>query len=145
MIKVLYDTNIILDIALQREPFVEASTKAINAIGDKVIAYVNVLTLVNTFYYTRKEVGIDKAREFIKDILTYFEVVNTTKHVCINALYSDFKDFEDAVQEYSAINSDIEIIVTRNTKDFKNSKLKVFLPEQFVDWINNNEKNTDKQ
>lgn len=121
---------------MQREPFVESSIKAVNVIGEEVTGYVNVLTLVNSFYYARKETGIEKAREFISDILNYFEVVNTSKQVCINALHSDFKDFEDAIQEYSAISSDIEIVVTRNVKDFKNSQLQIFEPEEFINRIN---------
>lgn len=137
MIKVLFDTNIILDVALQREPFVKNSTKAVNLVGEKVVGFINVLTLVNTFYFARKEVGIDKAREFIGDLLNCFELVNISKQVCIDALSSNFKDFEDAVQEYSAKNSDIQIIVTRNLKDFQNSQLHIFEPTKFIDWVKN--------
>ncbi len=135
MIKVLFDTNVILDIALNREPFAEHSLKSVNLIDNKIIGYVNVLTLVNTFYFARKKTGIDKARKFIADLLTQFEVVNTTKEICIDALNSNFKDFEDAVQEFSAVKSEIEIIVTRNIKDFKNSHLQVFEPEQLIKYF----------
>ena len=136
MKKVLFDTNIILDIALQRKPFVENSLKAVHCIGTKIIGYVNVLTLVNTFYFAKKEIGIEKAREFISDMLTFFEVVNTNKQICLSAIQSDFKDFEDAIQEVSARHSGVDIIVTRNSKDFENSKIQVFEPWQFLEWIN---------
>ncbi len=135
MKKVLFDTNIILDIALQREPFVEYSLKSVNLIDTKIIGYINILTLVNTFYFARKKTGIDKARKFIADLLTQFEVVNTTKATCVNALSSDFKDFEDAIQEFSAIDAEIEIIVTRNIKDFKNSRLQVFEPKELIKYF----------
>ncbi len=68
-------------------------------------------------------------------LLTQFEIVNATKETCINALNSDFKDFEDAIQEFSAVNSGIEIIVTRNTKDFTSSHLQVYKPEQLIRYI----------
>lgn len=138
MKNVLFDTNIVLDIALQREPFVENSLKAIHWIGTKITGYVSVQTLINTYYFAKKAIGIEKAQEFIADLLVYFEVVNTTKEICLKAINSEFKDFEDAIQEFSAINSDIEIVMTRNTKDFENSKLQVFEPMQFLEWINTN-------
>lgn len=135
MIKVLFDTNIILDVALDRQPFVADSLKAINTIGEQTIGFVNVLTLVNTFYIARKEKGTDKAKEFVGEILEYFEIVNISKQMCIEALRSEFKDFEDAVQAHSAYYSGIEIIVTRNPKDFKTSTLKIFEPSEFISWI----------
>ncbi len=68
MIKVLYDTNIILDIALDRKPFAEYSLKAVNLMDTKINGYINVLTLVNTFYFARKKTGIERARKFIADL-----------------------------------------------------------------------------
>ena len=135
MIRVLFDTNIILDIAIERKPFVVNSLKAVNLIDVKIIGFINILTLVNTFYYARKKVGIEQAKEFIRDLLTQFEVLNETKEICIKALNSNFRDFEDAVQNFSAIDEGIEIIVTRNIKDFKNSKIQIFTPEQLIKFI----------
>jgi len=135
MIKVLYDTNIVLDVALKREPFFQNSLKAINFSGIKVKGYINLLTLVNTFYYARKETGIEKAREFIRDLLNSFELAYTDKPICLSALESGRNDFEDAVQEFSAIYSGVSIIVTRNTGDFKNSQLQVFDPTAFIEWM----------
>jgi len=135
MKKVLFDTNIILDVALKREPFVANSLKTINLIDTKIEGYVNILTLINTYYFAHKKVGIDKAKQFIADLLTQFKVINATKEICINAINSDFNDFEDAVQEFSAINADVEIIVTRNPKDFKYSNLKVFEPKELIKYF----------
>lgn len=133
MRKVLFDTNIIIDIALEREPFIKNSLKAIHLVGSEIIGYINVLTLVNTFYYARKKVGIELAKEFINNLLNHFEVVNISKITCIDALRSNFTDFEDAVQEFSAVDSDIQIIVTRNIKDFKHSNLKVVEPKELIE------------
>lgn len=136
MRKVLFDTNVILDIILEREPHFEYSIKAVNVINKKVIGYIDVLTLVNTFYFARKKVKIEKVKEFIQNLLDLFKVINASKETCIKALNSDFNDFEDAIQEFSAVDEGIEIIVTRNIKDFKHSVLKVLSPEEFFNTLN---------
>jgi len=139
MKKVYFDTNIILDIALNRKPFVNDALKLIELIeNNKIIGFVNSLSIVSVHYIISKNKGKDIARQFIKDILQFFDIVNVDKNIIINALNSNFKDFEDSVQEFSAKNSGIEIILTRNSSDFKNSNLQIFEPSQFTKLKKNN-------
>ncbi len=137
MKQVLFDTNVILDVALRRELFYAESQKSIALVGNKVIGYINVLTNVHTHYWAKKGKGEQFAKQFIGDLLATFEVANLNKEICEKALLSDFKDFEDSIQNFSATNSGIEIIVTRNSKDYTNSLLTVFEPKQFVEFMEN--------
>jgi len=135
MKNVLFDTNILIDIALKRQPFFEASAQSISYIGIEVNGFVNALTLVNFFYLLRKEIGIEKTKAMIADFLNTFDVVDLNKEICKEALLSDFNDFEDAIQNFSAQYSGIEIIVTRNTNDYKSSNLQILEPNQFIKFI----------
>ena len=79
----------------------------------------------------------EKVIEKLKQLLSIIEILVIDKNVVIQALYSDFKDFEDALQNYSAErNNKIEVIVTRNIKDYKHSDLSVMTPDNFLAWYN---------
>lgn len=133
MKKVYFDTNILLDIALDRKPFVNDALILLELIENKkIFGYINSLSVVNIHYLVSKQKGKDIANQLIKDILQFFDVVNVDKKIIIEAINSTFIDFEDAVQEFSAVNSGIEIILTRNIKDFKNTNIIVLAPEQFL-------------
>ena len=136
MIKVLFDTNVLLDIALDREPFAEHSIKAFQLKSSgKIQIYVNVLTVINTHYFIRKEKDKIKAKEFVVELLKLVDLAEINEQIIVKAFKSEFPDFEDAVQEYSAIQSELEVILTRNTKDFKHSQLKVLTPMEFIHWF----------
>ena len=81
----------------------------------------------------RKTAKHEKVTEKLKQLLSIVEVLNMDKQVVVNALNSEFKDFEDALQNFAAIsNGTIEIIVTRNIKDYKKSKIAVCSPDIFI-------------
>ena len=78
----------------------------------------------------------DKVVEKLIQLLTITEVLTTDRNVILKALTSNFKDFEDALQNYSAeLNGQIDLIITRNVKDFKNSSLGVMTPENYLKTI----------
>ena len=133
MKKVYFDTNILLDIALERKKFIKDAIKLIGLIENKKIAgFINGVTIVNIHYIVAKNKGKATALQFVKDIMKFFEIAELDKSVILKALNSSFADFEDAVQEFSAVNSRMEIIVTRNVKDFNNSRLQVIEPKQLI-------------
>jgi predicted nucleic acid-binding protein len=135
MIKeILIDTNIILDFALERENYFSNAEKILKLAYDKaIVAFITAPTVCNIYYIARKQTGRDKALEFIKNILSFLEIANIDKQAILNALDSDFKDFEDALQNNAAQDMDIPIIITRNEIDFKKSKLIIYSPEQFIE------------
>ncbi len=135
--RILIDTNVILDIALERQPFVEKSALLLKtAPRCNMQLFVTATTITDIYYITRKAKGKDTALDFIKDILLFVEVASVDKDVIIQALHSNIPDFEDAIQENSAKNEGIEIIVTRNEDDFRNSRLKIHNPESFLEKLN---------
>ena len=135
MKEVLLDTNIILDFALERENYFSNAEEILKlACEGRITAYITATTVTNVYYIARKEKGKNKALDFLRDILSFLEVANVNKSVVLDALDLNFNDFEDAIQESSAKNINISIIITRNEKDFKQSKLTVYDPQSFLNF-----------
>ena len=133
MKRVLLDTNIILDFALKRENFFENSKQILDLAYNKlIIAYISATTVTNIYYIAKKQKGREETIQFISSMLEFLEIATVDKRVVLGALELDFKDFEDAIQDCSATNFNIPIIITRNEADFKNSKLQIYTPEQFL-------------
>lgn len=131
--KILIDTNVILDIVLERQPFVEQSAELLKtAQQDNIQLFLSATTITDLYYITRKAKSKQIALDFIGDLLQFIEIASVDKRVIIQALHSDMPDFEDAVQEGSAKNEGINVIVTRNEVDFKNSDLEIYSPESFL-------------
>ncbi|QOW61367.1 PIN domain-containing protein [Treponema pedis] len=131
--KVFVDTDVILDVALAREPFFSAS-KMILAMAENNIIIGNISSncIANIYYILRKCGGDSNARKFILNIIKYITVITIDHQNVPEALKSKFPDFEDALQYYSAAKNQCEYIITRNIKDYKNSKIKALLPEEFI-------------
>lgn len=131
--KVFIDTDIVLDVALAREPFFSAS-KIILAMAENNIIAGNISSncIANIYYILRKFGGDRNARKFISNIVKYITVIIINHQNVLEALQSKFSDFEDALQHYSAVENHCEYIITRNVNDYINSKLKVLLPEEFI-------------
>jgi predicted nucleic acid-binding protein len=129
----LIDTNIILDFLLEREPFYNQADIIIkSAFDNKIKAYITATTVTDIYYITRKMKNSSIAKEFIKSLVLFIEVANVNKDIVLKALNSNLDDFEDAIQEYSAVTNGIDILVTRNERDFVGSKTDAITPEEFV-------------
>ncbi|NHB70230.1 PIN domain-containing protein [Perlabentimonas gracilis] len=134
MKRLLLDTNIILDIALKREPHFELSSKIFELIDkNRIIGYITASTVTDIYYISRKEKGNEIAIEFISNLIEIVDVIGVDKSIIVKALKSNLKDFEDAVQVSAAEYNEIEIIVTRNKSDFLNSGLEILTPKELVD------------
>ncbi len=130
---VLLDTNIILDIALKREPHFTKSVEVLRSIEKyQIKSYVSATSINDIYYIARKDKGNKIAIEFINNLIGLVDIAGVDKQVIITAIKSKITDFEDAIQNFSAVNSDCEIIVTRNKSDFKNSTLQILTPEEFL-------------
>lgn len=131
--RVFIDSDVILDVALARHPFVEASKLVLSILENgRAIGFASSNSITNIYYVLRKSGGDLKAREFLLGLLKYITSVPTNHLDVLSALGSEFKDFEDGVQYYSAQSSQCECIVTRNIEDYKKSEVDVFLPIEFV-------------
>jgi predicted nucleic acid-binding protein len=134
MDKVLIDTDIILDFFFDRQPFSEHAAKIFSLCELKLIqGFVTPVIYSNVYYLLRQTAKHEKVIEKLNQLITITDVLIMDKNVVVQALNSKFKDFEDALQNYTAINSgDIDVILTRNIKDFKNSDLGVLTPENYL-------------
>ncbi len=131
--RVLIDSDVILDVALARQPFVEASRVVLAVLENgKAVGFASSNSITNIYYVLRKAGGDAKAREFIGNLLRYLTALPIDHADLLKALKSDFADFEDGVQNCAALSHQCEAIVTRNGKDYASSELEVFLPIEFL-------------
>ncbi len=131
--KILIDTNIILDIALEREAFVEQAVLLFKTAQKRSIQmFITATTVTDLYYIIRKEKGKKMSFAFLEDLLEFMDVASVDKQIVLQALHSDVSDFEDAIQVYSAQQITISTIVTRNEKDFLHSRLNIYNPESFL-------------
>ncbi|MCD6376065.1 MAG: PIN domain-containing protein [Caldisericaceae bacterium] len=141
--KVLFDTNVILDVLLDREPFSEAAIQLLSMVErSEIIGFVCSTTITTIHYLTAKVLGRQAATQHICSLLSMFEISPVNRVVLEQALRLNFNDFEDAVLYASAFHTGVEYIVTRNVSDFKQSELPVFTPVEFInilDTLKNND------
>ncbi|MBE7550781.1 MAG: PIN domain-containing protein [Anaerolineales bacterium] len=133
MTRALLDTNVILDLFLDRPPF--AAEAALlwqaNEKGD-FEAYISAITPVNRFYIARKFKGKATAQQAVVELLAALRVCPIDSTTLQLALILPFNDFEDAVQSASAVTSQLDAIITRNSKDFSDAQLPVLSPTEFL-------------
>ena len=129
--RVLFDTNVVLDLLLDREPFSLDAAKCFSRVEAGEIEGCLCGSTVTTLHYLiRKSVGPRKARESMSLLLSLFEIAPVNKAALEGAMNLPFKDFEDAVLHEAARLVNTDVIVTRNTADFKHSSIPVLLPGQ---------------
>lgn len=133
MKKVLFDTNIILDIALKRNPHFDDASRLFGLIDKKIITgFITASTITDIYYISKKEKGHYEALNFIINLIQVVDVVGIDKEVILSAIASDIKDFEDAIQVSAAKFNEINIVITRNKSDFLESTLEIFTPVEFL-------------
>ncbi len=135
--KVLIDTNIVVDQLLAREPFVDNAEQLLSLVDSGRIDGIICSTTVTTIHYlAAKVVGAPAAMEYIRKLLAIFDVACVDRDVLKGALELGFSDFEDAVLHEAACKAGAAAIVTRNGKDFTRSALPVFDPAELLAAVN---------
>lgn len=132
--KALIDTNIIIDALTGREPFRETAEQifmlAANQIED---LYITASSATDIYYLTKKHLhDSEQAKNIMLKLYELFYILDVTSEDCRQALSLGIKDYEDAVISYCAGRNQMDYIVTRNIKDFKESKIKAVLPDEFI-------------
>ena len=131
--KALFDTNVILDLLLDREPFSGDAARCLSRVeAGEIEGWLCASTVTTLYYLVKKSAGARKARESITLLLSLFEIAPVNKIALQGALQMPFKDFEDAVLHEAARLVNVDVIVTRNTVDFKHSSILVRLPVEFA-------------
>lgn len=132
--KLFIDSDVVIDFFTDRTPFANAASEIfeLNENGN-VIIYLSAVSINNIYYIVRKYLGHKKTLEIIDALTEMTEIVGTTKLEISQALRNNFKDFEDSIQYSSALNiKGLDAIITRNIKDYKNSKIAVMTPINFL-------------
>lgn len=131
--KLLLDTNVVLDLLMDRMPFADAAVELFSRVEDGTITgYLCGSTITTVHYLASKAVGAAKAQEEIGKLLHLFEVAPVNRQVLEAALSAGFSDFEDAVIHEAACHVGAEAIVTRNAKDFKRSRIPVYSSDEMA-------------
>jgi predicted nucleic acid-binding protein len=132
--KVLFDTNIVIDILKRREPFYENSNRVLMLIiNEKIEGIIGTSAITDIYYLTKKQYADTKtAVDIIFDILEIIKPVDTLTSDVFSAAKLGFDDFEDAVVASIAMREKADYIITRNTKDFSKSPVPVITPDAFL-------------
>lgn len=129
----LLDTNVVLDVLLNRLPWVNDSMAVWNACDKgKAIGFVTATTLTNIFYIAKRQTGVNQARQAVRVCLDTFVVCRVDSTVLEDAYRLAGKDFEDDLQIACATAEKLDAIITRNLADFQHAVLPVYTP---LDWI----------
>lgn len=133
--KVLIDTNILLDVILLREPHLELSRRVLQCCLSLVDGYIAVHTFSNMFYilHETEDFSIEECRNVFNKFLYVFDVASLDKSDMIAAVNNEaFDDLEDSMQHQSSIACKLDYIVTRNIDDFENATVPAITPEKFL-------------
>ena len=130
---VLIDTNILLDVLLERQPYCNEALRVLKlAESGAVKGWIAANSVDNIYYISRRQLSSEQTRQLLKDLLQIFHVVSPAKKDLLWAINSDMADLEDAIQAACAAKAGAKAIITRNEKDYANSPVKPISPTIFL-------------
>lgn len=131
--RVFFDTNIVLDVLTDRQPFADASSAAWAAIEDqRCVGLLSAITMTTVFYITRKSRSRAAARTAVETILDTFTIVPTDEAIIRRGVHLNLDDFEDAVQYATATVAKADVILSRNAADFPKHGIPVLMPAAWL-------------
>ena len=131
--RILFDTNVILDALLYRQPFAIAASRLVQHVEQGRLDGILCATSVPTMYYLMsKAIGETQARSFLPVLLDTFEIAPVGISLLTDALTPDFADYEDSVIHEAAKRMYADGIVTRNQRDFRNAAIRIYAPEELL-------------
>jgi predicted nucleic acid-binding protein len=134
--RILLDTNILLDVLTKRQGHFDSSAKVWTIIHSELVeGFLSAISINNLYYIVRKLQDRKTAEAFVDDILKDFEIASLTKSILKQARTVANKDFEDSIQYFSAIQEGCEVLITRNKKDFPALGLRVLTPDEFLEQL----------
>jgi predicted nucleic acid-binding protein len=131
---IFIDTDVVLDFLLNREPFSSYVSIILSLSEEKKIkVYISPLTITNCYYILRKLASHVKVIKNLQKLLLITNITSISRQDVALALHSNFKDLEDALQHFSTIShAKVDVILTRNVKDYRYSELPVMTPETYL-------------
>jgi predicted nucleic acid-binding protein len=135
-VKVLLDTNIIVDYALERHPFWQESERIFLLLEQRQFqGYVSASTFSDLYYIIRKQRRHEWTLTFLNRLVSVCQIATVDQTVISMALPANFKDFEDAIQYSTAVINQLDAIVTRNAQDFADAALPIMTPDVLIQAI----------
>ena len=133
--KVFLDTNIVIDLLDKREPFyIDAVELFTLAYKKEITLFVSPMTSATASYLLRKH-GKEGMRKLLGNFRQLSQITTADEKVVDAALASSFEDYEDALQYYSALTRNVDVIVTRNKKDFTSANIPILLPKELLEQL----------
>lgn len=131
--RVLFDTNVVLDVLLARPPFVNAASELFGLVErTRITGLLCATTITTVDYLLMQAMPRLEAHQALRKLLTLFEIAPVNRAILEEALKSRIADFEDAVLDQAGRFAEAEVIVTRNQKDFRHSSLRILGPDEFL-------------
>ena len=131
--RVLFDTNVVLDVLLAREPHFGSAARLMSLVdAGRIEGVVSATTITTIHYIATKSIGREAAGRYLRDLLAIFDVAAVDRDVLLDALALDFADYEDAVLHEAARASEAVAIVTRNIPDFGKATVPVLTPQELL-------------
>ena len=131
--KVFVDTDVIFDLLAKRDPFYFAAARLFTLADEgRIQIYISALSLANIHYLISKLTSAKEAKQIIRKFKVLVQVTALDEKIIDLALNSDFSDFEDAIQYYSALQNNIDVLITRNLKDYKKAQISVLPARDFI-------------
>jgi predicted nucleic acid-binding protein len=131
--KAFIDTDVILDFMIARDPFALDAARIFSLAENKEIFVCTTGLVFSNAYYVLRKLGTHKkVIEKLTQLARIIQIIGLSKDSVMQALGSDFSDFENALQHYAALAERVKVIITRNTKDYKRSQLAVLSPDQYL-------------
>ena len=140
--RVFLDTNVIIDVLQNREPWCRSGKAIFLYVAKKEFAgCITAKEAADIHFFAKKQFKgdenvDDKARQILIKLFSLFEIIDTTESDCKNALSFPNNDYEDAIMIETALRSGVDCIITRNTEHFSESPVKIYTPDEFVEIIN---------
>lgn len=133
MEKVFIDTNIVIDLLAKREPFYKDAQQLFSRSDKKeIILQISSLTFANAYYSIAKHHNKNQTKKYLSTLKILVNILELNEKAIDLALASDFEDFEDGLQYFIPMDNESEIIITRNKKDFKHSKIPVMTAGEYL-------------
>ena len=134
--KVFLDTNIMIDLLAERKMWLLPAMEILELTNsNKIDLFCSIISLPTVSYIMERQAKIphDIVINKMERLVDICEPIYADKQIALRALNSSFKDFEDAMQYYSAIAEGCDVIITRNKKDFSDAQIDVMDPQEFLD------------
>jgi predicted nucleic acid-binding protein len=144
-LKVIFDTNIVLDVLLDREPFSTSAALLFSEVEKGGLSgYLCATTITTIHYLISKALGSSHAQNHVGNLLSLFEIAPVSRAVLEEALRSRFDDFEDAVLHEASIHAGVDAVVTRDSNGFRRATIPVYMPDELLRVLNFNTQDQHK-